>query len=529
MKLMYKMKDKCKKKGETKLKKTMNKLLACMLVVALGLSSYPVYALDTTDESNKQVEDTNAKIGYQLPEDNVVVDNVEPNDDVEPQAEVEPEDDVEPPADDSTTINLADDTKSSNAPKLDDLASDDSQLVIPQGEDEHDNSTFSGIVPYSTTVGGVTVTGGDLGVDYIHTATEINVLTNKPLTISGSGNLTLWLNAPACHGTVTLRDLHLSRGATPTSAIINSHAEVTIRVGGSVTLERTIDGRTILQLSHRTKFVGDGISTLTLISNGHERPTLPAHYLGAGGYSFVNIHVDLHNWWAGGIHALSSVDYSQALSLNGWDGVSSGIFPAPSLSINTQTAKSLAVTTTNTIPRMFGQLLYSLDGSTWLQNGGMFPDLKSSTQYTIYAKHAARYGFQESPITTYPMSTKPAVFEVEIPSGFHVNDDDAPKSITVKSETLDLGHNGQVDVTIISGVDNGGLVPLTRSYASNTIYSQLLVDNIPFTDTTQSIATFTMDTQTHTPVPISFATPTESDIPAGQYQGVVTFSIEYSD
>ena len=136
-------KDK-RERGEPKLKKTMNKLLACMLVVALGLSSYPVYATGTTDESNEQVEDTNAKISYQLPEDDIVVANVEPNDDIEPQAEVEPEDDVVPPADDSDTINLADDNISSNVPKLDDLASDESQLVIPQGEDEHD------ITPYSS-------------------------------------------------------------------------------------------------------------------------------------------------------------------------------------------------------------------------------------------------------------------------------------------------------------------------------------------------------------------------------------------
>ena len=102
----------------------MNKLLACMLVVALGLSSYPVYATDTIDESNEHMEDTNAMFGYQLPEDDIVVDN------------------VEPPADDSTTINLADDNISSNVPKLDDLASDDSQLVIPQGEDEHDFTPY---------------------------------------------------------------------------------------------------------------------------------------------------------------------------------------------------------------------------------------------------------------------------------------------------------------------------------------------------------------------------------------------------
>ena len=87
----------------------MNKLLACMLVVALGFSSYPVYATDMVGASYEQLEATNAKIVYQPPEDDIVVDNVEPNDD------------VEPPADDSDTINLAADNISSNVSKLDDL------------------------------------------------------------------------------------------------------------------------------------------------------------------------------------------------------------------------------------------------------------------------------------------------------------------------------------------------------------------------------------------------------------------------
>jgi hypothetical protein len=103
------------------LKKRLTSISACMLVVALGFSSYPVYATDTTGESYEQVEDTNAKMAYQPPADDVVFDNVEPNDVVEPQAEVEPEEDVESPADDSTTINLANDNKSGNVPKLDDF------------------------------------------------------------------------------------------------------------------------------------------------------------------------------------------------------------------------------------------------------------------------------------------------------------------------------------------------------------------------------------------------------------------------
>jgi hypothetical protein len=115
---MNKMENKSRKK---KLKKPMNKLLACMLVVALGFSSYPVYATDMVGASYEQLEATNAKIVYQLPADDVVVDNVEPNDDVEPPAEVEPEGDVESPADDSDTINLANDNISSNVPKIDDL------------------------------------------------------------------------------------------------------------------------------------------------------------------------------------------------------------------------------------------------------------------------------------------------------------------------------------------------------------------------------------------------------------------------
>ena len=114
-----------------------NKMIAGTLALLLILSSitHSVYA---TDDVNNEISEGLMRVPQEEVENGTI-----PNDNVEPQAEVEPEDDVEPPADDSTTINLADDNISSNVPNLGDLTSDESQLVIPQGEDEHDFTTYA--------------------------------------------------------------------------------------------------------------------------------------------------------------------------------------------------------------------------------------------------------------------------------------------------------------------------------------------------------------------------------------------------
>ena len=512
-----------KTRGETKLKKTMNKLLACMLVVALGLSSYPVYAMGTTDESNEQVEDTNAKISYQLPEDNIVVDNVEPNDDVKPQAEVEPEDDVEPPADDSTTINLTDDNISSNVPKFDDLASDDSQLVIPQGEDEHDDNTFSGITPYSTTIGGITVTGGVLNVDYSYNDmySTFHILTSTHLTFTSNSvprTARIGQGVIGIHVNITLDDLYLR---DPHMSLLNlGDGMNTVNLRGTVILEAGHHG--IMTMGPVT-ITGADASTLHIGTLGASAGWLLTSMIPSTPVTLNNLTVHLVNEQTRYINNIQ-LSTSGNTSINTIPIVDSKI-PIPALTTTSKSTDQIQVSTTNYLHGIFGKTLYSLNGTDWEDNGGTFTNLTPGTPYTIHAKYEAANGLQESPVASISVTT-PVEYTVNIPATTQA--DGVPVDITVDND-LALGASGQVDVMIIGGVDSGGLVPLTRSNASNTIYSQLLVNDVPITDITQSIATFTMDTQTHTPIPISFATPTGSDIPAGQYQGVVTFSIEYSD
>ena len=78
-------------------------------------------------------------------------------------------------------------------------------------------------------------------------------------------------------------------------------------------------------------------------------------------------------------------------------------------------------------------------------------------------------------------------------------------------------------------MDNDGKLTLTRQNdtENHTIASALLVNNNALGDINKSVAIFTMDNKT--PVSVSFAKPTETDIPAGTYNGTITFEVSYSE
>lgn len=115
-------------------------------------------------------------------------------------------------------------------------------------------------------------------------------------------------------------------------------------------------------------------------------------------------------------------------------------------------------------------------------------------------------------------------YEISIPA--QVTAGDVPVEIGIDTGSdFDLGHNGKVIVGISDGLTNGN-VSLTRQGASNTITSALMVNGQPFTDVTAPIATF--NNVTDGPVELGFDSPT-GEIPAGTYQGKLTFSIDYSE
>ena len=494
-----------------------------MLVVALGISSYPVYATNTTGESTEQLEDTNAKIAYQLPEDDIVVDNVEP------QAEVKPDDVVEPPADDSTTINLADDNISSDAPKLDDLlGGGESQLVIPQGEDEHDNNTFSGITPYSTTIGGITVTGGVLNVDFSYNDmySTFHILTSTHLTFTSNSIPTsarIGQGVAGIHVNITLDDLYLHGPHNDLLSLGDGMNTVNLR--GTVVMEA---GHTGIRANGPVTITGADTSTLHIRKLGDSTHWLLTSQIPSTPVTLNNLTVHLVNER---IRYINNIQLSTSgnTSINTIPIVDSKI-PIPALTTTSKSTDQIQVGTTNYLHGIFGKPLYSLNGTYWEDNGGTFTNLTPGTPYTIHAKYEAANGLQESPIASISVTT-PVEYTVNIPATTQA--DGTSVDITVDDD-LALGANGQVDVKIVGGsIQDNGLLQLSHLDTGDMIRSQLYVNSQLFQvrvgDVRQSVATFTMDAQTHTPVPISFATPNEATIPAGTYEGTVVFAISYSD
>ena len=74
-----------------------------------------------------------------------------------------------------------------------------------------------------------------------------------------------------------------------------------------------------------------------------------------------------------------------------------------------------------------------------------------------------------------------------------------------------------------------GKLKLTRQNdtENHTITSALLIGGTALGNIDDNVAAFTMDNKT--PVSISFAKPTEPDIPAGTYSGTITFEVSYTE
>lgn len=163
----------------------------------------------------------------------------------------------------------------------------------------------------------------------------------------------------------------------------------------------------------------------------------------------------------------------------------------------------------------------------WVTSG-TFEQLKASTDYTVYAKCAATEHSFSSVTAQGDFTTKGADYTVSIPSQATAGGKAVSISITEDTaHPFDLGYGGQVNVKIKDEekIDKG-MLTLTREGASNTITSALYVGESLFEDLSQNVATFTEDSKD--PVSLSFAEPTEKDIPAGTYKGTVNFEISYT-
>ena len=210
------------------------------------------------------------------------------------------------------------------------------------------------------------------------------------------------------------------------------------------------------------------------------------------------------------------------------------VIPAPKPEFTTSlTASSITVTLAN-YTADYGDTQYSLNGSDW-QVSNVFDNLKANQSYTVYVKYAGTGNYLESDTAEKSVTTASASYTISIPST-PLTAGETNSGITISadtSESFDLGYGGKVIVNVKNGenVSSDGKLTLTRNGATNTITSTLLVNGSEFTNIENPIITFTMSDYNlpDKKVIISFAKPTETNIPAGDYKGTVTFEVSYSE
>nr|WP_300323633.1 hypothetical protein [uncultured Anaerostipes sp.] len=232
-----------------------------------------------------------------------------------------------------------------------------------------------------------------------------------------------------------------------------------------------------------------------------------------------------------------TIDLSQGGKITGNPPTGSGTIlypkaPTPTVTIDTSKTTASSITVTELENKdTYGGAEYSLDGHNW-QPDSVFTDLHSSTNYTIYARYKGNGDYKPSDEGKIEnVSTNAANYTITIPAEPVEAGNSESKAQLKPSDSFDLGYGGTATVKVKenSGVDKDGKLTLTRQNDTEnyTITSALLVNNNALGDINKSVATFTMSNKT--PVSVSFAKPTETDIPAGTYSGTITFVISYSE
>ena len=222
-----------------------------------------------------------------------------------------------------------------------------------------------------------------------------------------------------------------------------------------------------------------------------------------------------------------------------WDADSKGFIiklavSAPTVMIDTSKTTASSITVTELENQdTYGEAEYRLDGKNW-QPSNVLTDLHSNTTYTVYARYKGNETYAMSDAGKLEnVSTSNASYTITIPTvTLEAGKADSSASISVDGEkSFDLGCNGRVDVTVKKGnsVTADGKLKLTRqdNTGNHTITSALLIDGTELGNIDDNVATFTMNNKA--PVPVSFAKPTEPDIPAGTYSGTITFEVSYTE
>ena len=207
--------------------------------------------------------------------------------------------------------------------------------------------------------------------------------------------------------------------------------------------------------------------------------------------------------------------------------------PTPTLT-TTQTASSITVNLTN-YKSDYGQVQYKWDNGDWGTSNSL-SNLGANASHTVSVRYMGQENYTQSDEQKQDVKTKSADYTISIPANpdnpLVAGKEESNSTISVNQEQpFDLGYNGQVDVKVKNDgkVTDKAELNLTRQndIENHKITSALLVNGKALGNVNTSIATFKV--KNDSPVTISFAKPTETNILAGTYNGTITFEVSYSE
>ena len=178
----------------------------------------------------------------------------------------------------------------------------------------------------------------------------------------------------------------------------------------------------------------------------------------------------------------------------------------------------------------YGKLEYKIDNGQWAELTH-FNNLHSVSLHEISVRSVGNNDFYMSDENIKNVTTSPTQYTVTIPMTQLSAGGNEQGTISIDTEqAFDLGYLGKIHVKakVDKVLSNDGKLTLTHTKDSNaTISSYLLVNGQRFQDLTKDIVIF--KNKSDSSVSICFSKPEETFIPAGTYEGQMTFDISYDE
>lgn len=492
---------------------THKKLTACAVAAILGLSCmvYPVHAEET--ESGGQTD-----TGELLEADETAVpleEKAEPEATPTPEAgEPEPviQEQAETEADKEETTSETVETEQETQLEATGQTNEEAE---PQKQIQNS------ITPYANNTGDFTVTGGTYGTDYTYDG-DLHILTTTKLTITTNGKPTSSKIKGDTYGeTYNLVFNNLSIKNADNA----NHVEILGNLNLTIIGTNKIDVGGVGLTSSNLTITSDSTGSLDIKGTDTQPLWISGH---PNGNAFLKVNggsLTYNNT----VPPCTDIITSGTGTINGQTYPEKTPAPTPTFT-TTQTASSITVNLAN-YQSDYGQVQYKWDNGDW-GTSNTLSNLGANASHIVLVRYMGQGKYTQSDEQKQDVKTKSADYTISIPAvTLEAGKEDDKASIAVDStKTFDLGYNGHVDVTIKNdnNVTTDAELKLKRTTGTQEeITSALLVNGTALGNINNSVATF--KTKTDTPVTVSFAKPTETDIPAGTYSGTITFVISYSE